>query len=363
MVSSVETQDYSASFDNMDQMQWSAILENFADASIFQTWEYGAVRWGEKNLSHMVLKKGSTIISAAQIRILSVPLIRRGMAYIFYGPMWRIYGAPRNIAYFQLGLQALIDEYAIKRGLFIRLRPWGFIEKDSDIESTTINEGFTLTRGIFKVRKRTILVDLHPTEDELRKGLKKKWRQTLQRSERENLEIVEGFDSRLFEFFKCLFFETIRIKKFTPGADVNEFARIQKKLLPNQRMRITICNAKGVYVSSSVCSAIGDVVIGLLSATGDLGRRVQAYYLLQWDEILWAKKMGKSYYELGGIDPETNPGVYRFKSGLGGQEVTLLGVYDFCTNRIFYHATLAFERALHLRYRLKNYKHAFHKRR
>lgn len=350
---SLEIDDWAVEIDCVDREGWSRVLEAFSDASIYQTWEYGAVRWGEQNLSRVIVRSKEKIISAAQVRIFKIPRTRQGMAYVFYGPMWRVQGQDRCIANFQLGLQALIDEYASKRGLFLRLRPWGFCERDGDMESTLVKEGFGTTRGIYSERKRTILVDLRPPEEDMRKKLKKKWRQTLQHAEREDLQIVEGFEEGLFESFKPLFGETVELKKFKPGADVNEFAEIQKQLPQRHKMRTSICRMRGDDVSASVCSSFGEVVIGLLSATGEAGRKVQAYYLLQWDEILWAKRMGKTFYDLGGINPETNPGVYRFKAGIGGEEVTLLGVFDFCKNRVLYHATISFERLLRLRNRMR----------
>ena len=39
------------------------------------------------------------------------------------------------------------------------------------------------------------------------------------------------------------------------------------------------------------------------------------------------------YYDLGGIDPEGNPGVYHFKSGLGGREVTAPGPFEAAPSR------------------------------
>ena len=34
------------------------------------------------------------------------------------------------------------------------------------------------------------------------------------------------------------------------------------------------------------------------------------------------------WYDLGGIDPEENPGVYKFKRGLNGKEVRAAGPHE-----------------------------------
>ena len=62
-----------------------------------------------------------------------------------------------------------------------------------------------------------------------------------------------------------------------------------------------------------VASAMGDSAIYLLGATSDDGLNAKGAYLLQWTLIQWLKENGFKWYDLGGIDPEGNPGVYSFK--------------------------------------------------
>lgn len=337
--------EYSVTVDHQDQETWHHVLDVFSDASLYQTWPYGQVRWGEKNISHLVVKKKNEIVAAAQVRIFRVPVVQIGIAYVAYGPMWKPRSAGADITHFRAALQALIREYAQSRRMILRLRPWGVEERDPGMGSALSREGFHITTGIHRENTRTILVDLGPSEEDLRRRLKKKWRQTLQHSERAELSIVEGYDDRLFDALKPIYSEMLEQKKFTPGSDIHEFARMQGRLCDGQRMRITICKNGKEPLAGSLCSGIGDAVIGLLSATGKAGRDLQAYYLLQWEEILWSKRIGKSFYDLGGINPVANPGVYRFKAGLGGEEVTYLGVWDYCENKSLYRAVMCLENA------------------
>ena len=39
-----------------------------------------------------------------------------------------------------------------------------------------------------------------------------------------------------------------------------------------------------------------------------------------------------AYYDLGGIDPDGNPGVYHFKKGLGGLHATMAGPFEMHPN-------------------------------
>jgi lipid II:glycine glycyltransferase (peptidoglycan interpeptide bridge formation enzyme) len=55
---------------------------------------------------------------------------------------------------------------------------------------------------------------------------------------------------------------------------------------------------------------------------------MNAAYLLQWAAIQKAKALGCQWYDLGGIDPEGNPGVYNFKKRMGGKEIILPGPFQ-----------------------------------
>ena len=66
---------------------------------------------------------------------------------------------------------------------------------------------------------------------------------------------------------------------------------------------------------------MGDSAIYLLGATSDAGLNSKGAYFLQWTMIRWLKRTGIKSYDLGGIDPEGNPGVYHFKRGISGVDI------------------------------------------
>jgi lipid II:glycine glycyltransferase (peptidoglycan interpeptide bridge formation enzyme) len=59
--------------------------------------------------------------------------------------------------------------------------------------------------------------------------------------------------------------------------------------------------------------------------------RTCASYLVQWQILTQLAALGVSQYDLNGIDPVANPGVYHFKKGLAGRlgtEVTFAGHFQ-----------------------------------
>ena len=60
--------------------------------------------------------------------------------------------------------------------------------------------------------------------------------------------------------------------------------------------------------------------------------KLKGAYLLHWTLIRSLRERGVRYYDLGGIDPEANPGVYHFKRGFSGVEVSHIGAMTRCDN-------------------------------
>ena len=181
---------------------------------------------------------------------------------------------------------------------------------------------------------RTFVLDLEPSIEELRKNLDKKWRNMLTRSEKNGLNIVAGNGTDEYRTFCRMYDQMWKRKKFDTTVDVEEFGRLQEDLPETHRMQILICKQDGVPVAGLVASAMGDSAIYLLGATSDAGLNAKGAYLLQWTLIQWLKENGIRWYDLGGIDPEGNPGVYSFKRGLSGTDVSQLTPFVACKNGV-----------------------------
>ncbi len=87
------------------------------------------------------------------------------------------------------------------------------------------------------------------------------------------------------------------------------------------------CPPNGLPVAAHVATMLGDTCLYFLGATSDAGKKSKASYLLQWRVIQEAARMGISWYDLGGFNPNTMPGVAKFKAGLGGVEHRFPGQY------------------------------------
>ena len=78
---------YRSEIDRVVESEWTGLVGRFQDANIYQTWSYGAIRWGEKHLSHLVLSRDDEVVAIAQLRIIRFPFLRSGVAYLRWGPL------------------------------------------------------------------------------------------------------------------------------------------------------------------------------------------------------------------------------------------------------------------------------------
>jgi len=316
--------------DRATPAEWSRMLDLFDDANLYQTWSYGGVRWGAKNLSHLVLKRAGEVLGLAQVRIVRPTRFKFGMAYLRWGPLCERRGRPPDPDVAMHMARSLEEEYVGKRKLFLRVLSNAFAGSP---RAAVIQSAFcTFTREplVADNTYRTFVLDLAPALEELRRGLDKKWRNQLSNSEKKDLKVVAGSGSDEYRVFCKIYIQMRKRKTFETTVDVEEFGRIQQDLAESHRMRILICEDGGVPVAGLVASAMGDSGFYLLGATSDGGLNSKGAYLLQWTLIKWLKENGFKWYDLGGIDPERNPGVYHFKRGLSGLDVTQINPVAAC---------------------------------
>jgi lipid II:glycine glycyltransferase (peptidoglycan interpeptide bridge formation enzyme) len=320
--------------DSSTPAAWSEMLDLFNDANIYQTWSYGLVRWGAKNLSHMVVKRNGEVVGMAQLRIIRPTRFKFGMAYLRWGPVCERRGRPLDPEALTYMSRALEEEYVEKRRLLLHVMPNAFAgSQRADLFQSAFSR-FKSKQLTSADTYRTFLLDLTPPLEELRRRLDKKWRNQLSRAERNNLKVVVGSGSGEFKTF-CLIYKQMRERKgFESTVNVDEFVQMQKELAGSHRLRILICEDGGEPVAGLVASAIGDSAIYLLGATSDSGLSSKGAYLLQWTLIQWLKENGCKRYDLGGIDPERNPGVYHFKNGLSGVDATQVSPLMACNSAL-----------------------------
>jgi hypothetical protein len=336
--------EYAAEIDEADEESWYEAFSKFRDANIYQTWAYGNVRFGEANLSHIIVRRNEDIIGIVQTRIVKLPVVNAGIAYVRWGPLWR----KRDIGDSSEDLRAIVvamrEEYVGRRGLYLRIIPHEISDRQGKLVKIFEFEGFEWTRSDY----RTLYLPLSDPLDVIRSNLGRSWRRNLNNAEANALKIVQGTDRDLFKSVVQLYREMVLRKKFVSGMNIDEYLALQERLPEHMKMRIMVCYSEGCPVAGLVGSAIGGVGIELIAATGNDSLKMGASFLLRWKMVEYLQQCGCHFYNLNGINPEINPGGYMFKAGLSGKkglDVEFLGSFEMCENEFSHLAVKSGEMA------------------
>jgi hypothetical protein len=326
----IKMKNYQIEIDQVQREEWSCFLKRFRDSNIIQTWDFaGAVCPGQK-VNRVVLRRQEEVVALAQVRIVTLPFFKYGVAHIEWGPIWRRKGETQDPHIFAAMLTALREEYAVRRKLLLRIVP--NIADDIGVKPENILFETGFKRVYNDKDYRTIIKDISFSLPDIRKSLEKNWRYSLRRAEGNQLEIRQGSSVRYYEELLPVYRELIQRKGFIPIIDIERWIRLQEILPDAEKPHIFMVYYEKTAVAGLVVSSLGETGFPIISATTSLGKKLCASYLMFWHAFQWLKENGCRYYDLAGIDPEKNPGTYHFKKGFRGNEVSFIGRFEYCSN-------------------------------
>ncbi|GAC1566299.1 MAG: peptidoglycan bridge formation glycyltransferase FemA/FemB family protein [Ktedonobacteraceae bacterium] len=180
---------------------------------------------------------------------------------------------------------------------------------------------------------RTIKLDLTPDEDSLLANMKEKWRYNIRLATRRGVQVRAA--SALEDVRAWYSLLQITGKRDGFGIHAFDYYRQAWQLFaPRQQAQLLLAVYEGHLLAGIFVGCMARQAIYLYGASGNEYRNMMPNYLLQWEAIRWAKSQGATSYDFWGI-PETDDaeeamaGVYRFKSGWGGQIVRFAGNYEY----------------------------------
>jgi hypothetical protein len=326
--------------------EWIDLADGFLDHNYRHCWDYAAMLAARVGASaeNVVVAVDDERVALASVRVKRLPGLGTGIAYVSGGPLVRHGDDADARARLEGALSVLKEEYVDRRRLVLRVAPTLAGEEWNRTQDECLAmAGFRPAPHLRPYR--TMLVDIGRPLSDVRAGLAKKWRNLLGNAQRQGLCVTQGRESQLFEDFAPLFDELVARKSLDVDLGADFFARLQPQLPESERLHVAIAWLDGQAAAGVVASIHGDTAVYLLGASNDLGRTTNAAYLLQWNVIEAASQQGCRWYDLGGVDAEGNPGVYRFKQRMGGDELTAPGPYELAPGPMRASAVRGAERA------------------
>lgn len=313
----------------LDPADWPGFAAGFRDLTYEQSLAWAAASAARLGAEVQVLglERDGRPVAGAVARVKRVPGLGRGIAWIASGPVALAPDAPDPSDEDMTAiLAALRAELRDRQGHVLRLRPpVPHRRAPGSWEAVAAAAGFAPSaraRGY-----RTVLLDLRRDDAALMRGLDGKWRTELRAALRAGLAVDRGpaAEADRARRFRALYDRVREAKGFESDLEPEFFLGLAG---PDFRAEVLIATKDGVDVAGVTVGETGPVAVYLHGATDEAGRRLRAGYLLTWEALRAARDRGRAWYDLGGIDPEANPGVTRFKLRMGGEDLTAPGPWE-----------------------------------
>lgn len=303
--------------------EWPALFNRFLDSSFEQSATYAAAaaRRIKGRVVYMAVCRGDSTVAAAAIRIRTIPLLGRGIAWCPSGPLITpTDGRTPDTGALVAVLSALRHEVAIRQGHILRLRLPGtaFLEDEMAL-SAAAQAGFDPAGGE-RGGYTSAVLDLSQDTETLMSRLTGKWRTDLRAAWKVGLEFERGNSQEMQVRFLALFDRVQAAKGF--HTEITPHFHFDLSEGPDYAVEILIATHNGQDVAGIVIGHGGATSTYLFGATIPAGRPLRAGYFLTWEALAIARERGAHWYDLGGIDAEANPDVARFKLRMNGRQFT-----------------------------------------
>ena len=314
----------------IDRETWNQFWPRVNFANMLQSWEYGnakAAAEGWHPVRFLIADDCGTPLALAQVLVRALPLIG-GIARLNRGPLLidAELDDPKRSAVALAALGVLLRE--------ARRRRWWLSYVAPELEVADFVAERLATLGLRQRKKiawASVRLSLLPSEETLLANLNGKWRNMLRKAQKSGL-IVQHREVCAKELQRLLIcYQTMQRDKGFSGVSQKLLSELTKQTGPTWRFDLYV--AKSTESSSTDWAGLlvsvrhGDMVTYLIAYTNDIGRKLNANYLLLWYSILAAKKLGCFWFDLGGMNENTMRGIVHFKSGVNGESYNLVGEY------------------------------------
>ncbi len=305
-----------------DDAAWEAFVAASATPTHLQTTAWAAIKrpngWGAFRVA---VPAGKEVLGA-QVLVQRARPLPYGIGYIPRGPVGAdlLEALPAFTERLRTGARA-------RRLGYVRIEPEA--ELSPELRALLRQEGWRPAPHVQP--ESTHIIDIGRPEEEVWAGIHRKARQSVTKSERLGVRVVEAGGSRLGDFYTIHTDAMVRAG-IAARAD-RTYQDMWEQLAPRGMARLLFAEATdtGDPIATLFLVSCGPRVVDLYGGTTAEGARRRANYLLKWEAIKRSREWGFTEYDLWGLPRE---GIARFKSGFGGREIHYIGAWDLVVDRV-----------------------------
>ena len=296
---------------------WDQQLKRLQGSNFYQTAGWGEVKqkagW---QVTRLVALNAGTIVAMALVLFRRQPL-RGAVAWLPGG----VCGEPTTWA--GSLKNALKTELAVL-WLYLRSNQIGY-EQVERLKALLRREKWSqpsvrLNSGL------SLLYDTKRSQPDRLMGMSANWRHNLKRSRKHELcfdRWIEPDAASIMKIYRAM--ESLKgvASQVSQGELEAMFFCLKDSLV------LFKCEtAQGEVIAIRAYAHFNDQAFDLLAAAAPIARKLYASHGLLWALINDCHEKGISRYDLGGVDPVSNKGVYDFKHGVGSELITYLGEWE-----------------------------------
>lgn len=305
-----------------DAPSWNQCIAATPDAHFQQSWEWGelAPLLGGRAL-RLALLEGAQPVGGMQLFITPLGGTGRTLLYAPRGPALR---CPR-LSYLGPLLDGARQIGEQERSIGIRLEP-NVAGADGEWAARLASLGLHATWPPSQPRSSWVL-DIDQDDDTLLAAMKQKTRYNIRLARRKGVTVEEGSPAQLDAFY-ALYEETARRDDFLIH-DRTFYAEMFDRFRAAGSFCMLLAYHAGAPIAAVTLVRFGRTCWYVHGASSNEHRNLMATYLLQWEAIQQAKRWGCDLYDFRAIpdllrEDQDMYGVYRFKEGFGGRQVTVM---------------------------------------
>lgn len=169
---------------------------------------------------------------------------------------------------------------------------------------------------------RTLILDLHKSEDDLMAVMTKKTRQYIRKSLKDGVDVRRVTKKENLAICLDIYHQTAERAGFAIHDDTYYYDLFDKL---GDHSPVFAAFEAGKPIAFLWLAISGSVAFELYGGVTDRGQELRANYALKWQTIVTMKEWGIDEYDMNGL---LNDGVSTFKQGFASHEDQLVGTYD-----------------------------------
>jgi lipid II:glycine glycyltransferase (peptidoglycan interpeptide bridge formation enzyme) len=204
-------------------------------------------------------------------------------------------------------------------------------------------QGFRFVRPCtdhFLEARDTRCVDLRLCEPAILAQMKPKGRYNIGVARRHGVSVVQDTSAQGLADFQRIYEETCERQGMAPKPP-DYFETLVSLFSPLHKGSLFFAEYRGVRLAAALVIYFGPRATYFYGGSGDIHREVMAPYLLHFEVMREAKRLGHEWYDFWGIAPENKPdhpwrNFSVFKAKFGGVEEHLVRTMDFVFDEAAY---------------------------